>query len=207
MWLLALSTLQSIFAFPPLLKYAWQLFKKSNLFQTRLSDPSLAGDTCNRVTNVSRASGFCHQRSFLPDFISVLLFPPLSALLPDSVTQQSAMQQTGKPVPTSSCQFNVSSSAESASLDTQIGVKVHVDHKVNLVDIMADFIYHLQFVVEQFPDLPADYWGLGQCVSRTRCTLILFSRSFHGSPVCSQTCCEVQISSHLFHRGFSQRAA
>lgn len=54
-------------------------------------------------------------------------------------------------------QFNVSPSAESASLDVQIGVKVHVNHKVNCVDIMTDFIYHIQFVVERFLFLPADY--------------------------------------------------
>lgn len=30
---------------------------------------------------------------------------------------------------------------------------------------MADFIYHIQRVVEHFLHLPADYWGLGQCVT------------------------------------------
>lgn len=129
--------------------------KNLNLFQTRKSDPSLARDTCSRTTSVSRAWGFCHRLA--NGVISLLLFPPLSALLPDSVTQQSATQQTGKPVPTWSCHFSVSSSAESASQDVQTGVKVPGNHKGNRVDIVTGTIYLIQFVVEQRLYLSADY--------------------------------------------------
>lgn len=55
-----MSTLQSIFAFPPHLKYAWRLFQKSVFFQTRISDPSLACDICPSIAKVSRAPGFWH---------------------------------------------------------------------------------------------------------------------------------------------------
>lgn len=40
-------------------------WRNPTFFQTRISDPSLAGDTCNRIANVSRGGHFF----FFPDFM------------------------------------------------------------------------------------------------------------------------------------------
>lgn len=111
------------------------------LFQLRIFDPSLAGDSRPRMSPVNTTSSFCQQRcerkkprascgnicveiesgwKCIPPF--VLPFPPLRAGLLHKVTHHSAMQQTGMLIPTQICPFSVRFSAVSAVVNFQSGI-------------------------------------------------------------------------------------